>query len=391
MTAPVAEIDTICYIGAGTMGCVNSLVAAVSGYNVVLYDLSEETLAMVAERQQGFADHMVAIGYCTAEAVPAALARVRTTSDPADAAAGADLVSESVVEQVGVKRDAHALFDRLCGPSTILTTNTSSLLVSEIEGAVERGGRFAALHSHLGSPLYDIVGGPRTTPETIDVLRRFVVSLGGVPLVLRREYRGYIVNGLIGALTRTALQLLARGDATVAVVDRAWMLHRSAPIGPFGLLDLFGLDVVADNMGNATDSADQAARRSRVLPLLTDMVDAGNLGMKTGSGFYDYPDTAYGRPDFLDDSSGTEAIHRLLVGAVIHRAVLIAADGVAEPDDIDRAWQAAMGLDSGPFDVVRELGPDEFRQMSRELVASDLIAETDAERARDYVDRSALR
>lgn len=387
MTAPIEEVGTVCYIGAGTMGCVNSLVAAVSGYDVVLYDLSEETLSMVAERQRGFAEHMVAIGYCTAEAVPDALARVRTTSDPADAAAGADLVSESVVEQVGIKRDAHALFDRLCGPSTILTTNTSSLLVSEIEGAVERGERFAALHSHLGSPLYDIVGGPRTTPETIDVLRRFVLSLGGVPLVLRREYRGYVVNGLIGALTRTALQLIARGDATVPLVDRSWMLHRSAPIGPFGLLDLFGLDVVADNMRNATDSADQAARRSSVLPLLTDMVEAGNLGMKTGSGFYEYPDTAYGRPDFLEDQTGTEAMHRLLVGAVIHRAVVIAADGVAEPEDVDRAWQAAMGLDSGPFDVVRELGPDEFGEMSRELVASDLISETEAHRAQDYVNR----
>ena len=386
MNAPIAEIDTVCYIGAGTMGCVNSLVAAVSGYNVVLYDIDEDTLSMVAERQQGFAEHMVAIGYCTAEAVPDALARVRTTSDAADAAAGADLVSESVVERVDVKRDVHALFDRLCGPSTILTTNTSSMLVSEIEGAVERGGQFAALHSHLGSPLYDIVGGPRTTPETVDVLRRFVESLGGVPLVLRREYRGYVVNGLIGALTRTALQLLARGDATVPLVDRAWMLHRSAPIGPFGLLDLFGLDVVADNMRNATDSADQADRRSKVLPVLTDMVDAGNLGMKTGSGFYQYPDTAYHRPDFLDDRTGTEAIHRLLVGAVIHRAVLIAADGVADPDDIDRAWQAAMGLDSGPFDVVRELGSDEFREVSRELVASDLIAASEAERAGDYVD-----
>lgn len=190
MTGPIAEIGTVCYIGAGTMGCVNSLVAAVSGYDVVLYDLDENTLSMVADRQQGFAEHMVAIGYCDADAVPEALARVRTTSDPADAAAGADLVSESVVEQVDIKRDAHALFDRLCAPSTILTTNTSSLLVSEIEGAVERGGRFAALHSHLGSPLYDIVGGPRTTPETIEVLRRFVLSLGGVPLVLRREHRG---------------------------------------------------------------------------------------------------------------------------------------------------------------------------------------------------------
>jgi enoyl-CoA hydratase/3-hydroxyacyl-CoA dehydrogenase len=377
--APVPEIRTVCYVGAGTMGCVNSLVAAVSGYDVVLYDFDPASLALVSDRQRGFADHMVAIGYCDADAIPAALARVRTTSDPADAAHNADLISESVIEQVDIKRDALALFDRLCASGTILTTNTSSLLVSELEGALQRPERFAALHSHLGSPLYDIVGGTHTSPATIDLLERFVVSLGGVPLVLRREHRGYVVNGLIGGLTMSALQLLVRSESTVESIDRAWMSHQAAPFGPFGLLDLFGLDVVADNLRNATETTDRSTRRSEVLPLLDELVERGRLGMKTGGGFYDYPNPAFQHPDFLDDGSETSTLSAYLVAAVIHRAALIAAAGIAEREDIDRAWLAAMGLGVGPFGLLDEIGPDGFREMSRRQVEADLLSAEDSE------------
>ena len=388
MSGPIPEISTVCYVGAGTMGCVNALVAAVSGYDVVLYDVDSSSLEQVAERQRGFAEHMVAIGYCDADDVPAALARVRTTFDAADAARDADLVSESVVERIDVKRDVHAQFDQLCPPATILTTNTSSMLVSELEGAVGRRDRFAALHSHLGSPLYDIVSGTETSPETVDVLRRYVVSLGGVPLVLHREYRGYVVNGLIGGLILTALQLLVRGVATVESVDRAWMSHQSAPIGPFGLLDLFGLDVVADNLRNATDTADRQSRRAEVLLLIDEMIAAGRIGMKTGNGFYDYPDPAFQQLGFLDDrqaaSDDTSEVHRRLATAVIHRAALLAADDVADADDIDNAWIAAMGLAAGPFALLDQFDPDDFAAALSEQATADLISTGDADSVEAY-------
>jgi enoyl-CoA hydratase/3-hydroxyacyl-CoA dehydrogenase len=377
----IDEIQRITYVGAGTMGCVNSLVAAVSGYDVVLYDLNDETLASVADRQRGFADHMVAIGYCDAETAAAALASVRTTNDPEIAAAGGDLVSESVVEKVDIKRGVHAQFDRLCARSTILTTNTSSMLVSEIDVAIGPQRQFAALHSHLGSPLWDIVGGSRTTPETIDVLRRFVLSLGGVPLVLRREHRGYLVNGLIGALTRSALHLHVGDDATPDAVDRAWMVHRSAPIGPFGLLDLFGLDVVADNMSNSIGSGDVTSQRREALAMLNRMIADGHLGLKTGRGFYEYPDPAFQATNFLDDPVGTDGLHRLLVGAVIHRAVLLDADGVADPADIDLAWKAATGLDRGPFELLSDLGGAAFAALADDLLDAGLITPAESARA----------
>ena len=159
---PIEEIKNVCYVGAGTMGCFNSLAAAVSGYQVVLYDVDETTLDAVPERHREMAAMLVGGGYCTEEAIPEALARVTVERDLAAATKEADLVSESVFERLDVKRDIHRRLDEVCPAATILTTNSSHLQVSDMEDVVQRGDRFAALHSHLGSPLVDIVPGPRT-------------------------------------------------------------------------------------------------------------------------------------------------------------------------------------------------------------------------------------
>ena len=381
----IAEIETVCFVGAGTMGCVNALVAAVAGYDTVLYDLDAATLDQVPARQRQFADYMVATGFCTEQDATAAFGRVRTTTDPRDAAERADLLSESVVERLDVKRRVHQQFDELCPANTILTTNASSLLVSEIEDAVQRGDRFAALHSHLGSPLVDIVGGPRTTAETVELLRRYVLSLGAVPLVLKRENPGYVVNALLGPFLVEGVNLVVRGASDVEGVDRAWMAHRDALMGPFALLDLFGLDMVLDNWEhpNRDDTPFRTARRDEAIAPVKRLVDQGHFGMKTATGFYDYPDPAYQRAGFLDGADPT--IHSHLVTAIAMRAALLADDGVAEPHDIDRAWMTATSLQIGPFGLIDEIGTEQFIERTRQRVAAGLVEDGDARRAEAFV------
>ncbi len=382
---PIDEIRTVAYIGAGMMGCVNSLVAAVSGYHVVLHDASADMLASVVERQAGIGAYMVAIGYCTPDALTAGLGRVTTTSELADALVGADLVSESIYEDRDAKRAVFGRVDELASPDTIITTNTSALMVSDLEDAVERGNRFAALHSHLGAPLYDIVGGQRTSPETIDVLRRFVETLGGTPMVLKKEHPGYVFNSMNGQVMLMAVQLVLDRRATIEDVDRAWMIDRSAPMGPFGMMDLFGLDLMRDSWSTPTKDTHREALRERVEPFLAELVEAGRLGQKSGSGFYTYPEPAYQQPDFADAEPPSETASNALLGALVAAAVTIEAKGVADRADIDTAWCAATGQTIGPFGMLASVGVDSFIAVIDELRVKRLIAVETADTVRSHL------
>lgn len=345
----VDEIDTVCFVGAGTMGCANSLVAAVSGYDVVLNDADQATLDAIAARHDEIGAFLVAVGYCTDDELAAGLARVRTEPDLAAATAAAQLISESIFEDRQVKRDLHRRIDAVAPADAIQTTNTSTLLVSDLEDVVERGERFAALHSHLGALLFDIVGGPRTSPDTVDVLRRYVLSLNGVPLVLNKEYPGYVFNAMIGPVLTSALRLVLDERATQADVDRAWMRERGAPMGPFGMMDLFGLDLMLDTWRKTSPDTERAALRERVLPVLAPMVAAGNLGQKTGRGFYEYPSPAYQAPTFLDDQPVSRVAADALTAALVASAETLVAEGVASADDVNMAWKVATGLAQGPL------------------------------------------
>ena len=390
----IEEIKTVCFVGAGTMGCVNSLVSAVSGYNVVLYDIAADNLSQVPERHQEIAAFLVASGYCSPETVSAAIKHITLSSDLEKATENADLVSESVFEKLELKRKVHQELDDLCPPRTILTTNTSILLVSDIESAVKRGDKFAALHSHLGSLVVDIVGGPRTKPDTIEILKRYVLSLGGTPLVLKKEYPGYVLNAMLGPLNTMAMNLVIAGHASIEEVDRAWMFYRKAPMGPFGIMDYVGLNVIFDSLHQQNPDPNIEKLKPIIISYLAPYIENGELGIKTGKGFYTYPDPTYQQSNFLEKKIDPSPAYHPLISALIQSGVIVALNDVAEPADIDRAWMAATYLDMGPFGILDQMGIDNFLDLLKKQVENELLIPENAAMAeaylQQYVDRNEL-
>jgi len=384
----IEEIETVCFVGAGTMGCSNALVAAVSGYKVELYDISEETLKQVPQRFKEFGSFLVGAGYCTTSALMAAFGRISVGSDLEKATANADLVSESVFEDLDAKREIHQKLDELCPEKTILTTNTSNLLVSDIEDVVERGDRFAALHSYLASRLIDVVGGPRTTPGIIDVLCRYAESLSLVPVVLKKEHRGYVMNALLEPVFMTANMIAAGGFASTEEIDRSYMAHLEAPMGPFGIMDMIGLDFLFGQLVKRSENSPHDDMADRIVTYFKPLIEEGRLGMKTGNGFYSYPEPAYREVDFTSRAEPDPEIYQAIASAMIRRAVLIAHEGIAEPAEIDRIWKIGNGHNIGPFGMLEQMGTSAFLDSPARFGSHlSLISDEEQELVKAYIEQ----
>lgn len=297
----VDDIRKILVVGTGTMGQKIALQCARFGYEVVAYDPVSKSLENARVRIPAFAAELVAQQKMTPEASEAALSRIHYTSQPEDGA-DADLLSESVFEDPDVKAKVFGQFHKICQPKTVFTTNTSTLLPSMYAEATGRPAQFAALH-FLGvfdHQLVDVMPHPGTSPETVQLLVAFAKRIKQVPLVFKKECRGYVSNAIVGAMNDVALKI-ALQDKVVSVedVDRAVMIHLSMPFGPFGLIDFVGLDTVWHVMQtNAKMSGDPGAQ-AFADEFKRDYIDKGWLGVKSGRGFYTYPDPLYERPEFL--------------------------------------------------------------------------------------------
>jgi len=287
----------VCVIGAGTMGTQIAIQAAKSGYQVALFDVSEKALAQVEARQKQMFEMALRMGIGQPADNSAILKQILMTTDARIATAEADFISESIPEDLELKRQLHANFESLCKENTIITTNTSSLPVTDIAKILVHPERFAAMHFHSGlGLLVDIMRGEKTSLKTVNSLKEFVKSIGLVPMVMRKETPGYLYNNLLINLNMTALKLAANGSGTPHDIDRAWMITSGNPYGPFGIIDAVGIDLAYD----VARSNPTISERDIVLNFLEPYVKRGELGIKTGKGFYVYPDPAYRQPGFLD-------------------------------------------------------------------------------------------
>lgn len=293
------KIMKVSVIGVGMMGTQIAIQAASYGCDVKVYDQDPANFQRTLQRLRPVAHPTIPI-----EEWEKGAEKVVHCKDMREALNDADLAMEAIYEDLGAKRTVFAQMDAMTPREAILATNSSSILISKIETATGRPGKCVNLHFYVpsgvqGYPIniVDICGGTETSTETIEACRQWVRAVGCIPLTVKKEVLGFSFNSVWRAVKKQCLDLWAGGYVDFRDIDRAWMVFTRMPEGPFGLMDLVGLDVVYDiEMTYYNESKDE---RDYPPQALKDMIDRRELGRKTGRGFYSYPNPAYGEKNFV--------------------------------------------------------------------------------------------
>ncbi|ARQ68421.1 3-hydroxyacyl-CoA dehydrogenase family protein [Streptomyces marincola] len=275
-------------IGAGLMGSGIAQVAAVAGWDVTLRDLTDAALSRGRAGIESSLAKFAARGRLTEDDASAALARVTTTTD-LDAAADADLVVEAVFEQVEVKQELLRTLDGLVRDTAVLASNTSAIPITKLAAATGRPDRVVGTHFFSPVPmmsLCELVRGHRTSDETLATAREFAESVGKTCIVVERDVAGFVTTRLFAALLTEAARLYEAGVASAEDIDAACRLGFGHAMGPLATADLTGVDV----MLHASQNIHAETQDGKFAPpeLMRRMVDAGDLGRKSGQGFHRY-------------------------------------------------------------------------------------------------------
>lgn len=292
ITAQSSEQMAVLVVGAGAMGSQIALVVALAGHQVRLVDVDEGSLKRAETQLRDRMAMQITKGKRSTEDVDRAFSRLDLHTDLAEAADQVDLVIEAVVEDLAIKRQLFATLSELVAPHTILASNTSSFVPSRMADAAAHPERFVNLHFFnpaLVMKCVEVVRGPETSDDVVTRSVSFVESLGKEPVVLAKEINGFVVNRILNAVRDEAIQLYEGGYASVESIDRACRTGLGYPLGPFELMDLTGIDIgYRTKKARFAETGDEADLPSRTV---TELVDAGHLGRKSGRGFYNYDPT----------------------------------------------------------------------------------------------------
>jgi len=286
--AAIAGTQRVAVIGAGLMGSGIAQVSAVAGLEVRLRDISDQALRRGLDSIEQSLARFASKGRISDDEVQAALGRISTTTE-LEAAADADLVVEAVFEDLAVKQELFGTLDRICGPDAVLATNTSAISITQIGAATSRPESVVGTHFFSPVPmmaLCELVRGYKTSDRTLGVAREFAEQVGKTCIVVNRDVAGFVTTRLIAALANEAVRLLESGVASAEDIDTACKLGFGHAMGPLATLDLTGVEI----MCHASQNIYADSRDSKFAPpeLLLRMVAAGDLGRKTGRGFYSY-------------------------------------------------------------------------------------------------------
>jgi len=284
-------VTTVAVVGAGTMGPGMSAVFASHGFDVRLADIKPDVLERAKATVEVVYKTLIGGGLLSAADADAGRGRLRYTTDVREAVRGAGFVVEAIPERLGLKQQFFAEAEREVSPEAILASNTSGIPITKLGEAVARPERVVGMHwsnpPHL-IPVVEVIRGERTSQATVDATRRIVERVGMIPVVVRRDVPGFVENRILYAIMREALHLLEEGIASAEDIDTItrWGIgYKLAVIGPLELLDVAGLDIY-DSVASYLNA--DLSRRADVSPLIKRKVEAGELGIKTGRGLFEY-------------------------------------------------------------------------------------------------------
>ncbi|MGH3368266.1 MAG: 3-hydroxyacyl-CoA dehydrogenase family protein [Nocardioidaceae bacterium] len=278
----------VAVVGAGLMGSGIAQVAAVAGWDVTLRDLTEASLQRGLAGIEKSLARFVDKGSLEGADRDAALSRISTTTD-LEAAGRADVAVEAVFENLDVKQEVFQTLDRVCRDDALLATNTSAIPITRIAAATQRPESVVGMHFFSPVPmmrLCELVRGLKTTDTTLSRARDFAEGVGKTCIVVNRDVAGFVTTRLISALAMEAISLYENGVASAEDIDTACRLGFGHAMGPLATTDLTGVDILRHASMNIYDEC--ADPKFYPPELLSRMVDAGELGRKSGAGFFDY-------------------------------------------------------------------------------------------------------
>jgi 3-hydroxybutyryl-CoA dehydrogenase len=287
----VAEVKTIAVIGAGIMGRGIAHAAALGGYRTILEDLLPGALRKAETEIRANLDKAVELGKVAAPDADLAFRRLEYAGSVEEAAREADLVIEAVPEEMESKIEIFTLLDKICRPTTMLASNTSSLSVTEIASVTYRAKKCVGMH--FFNPVHkmkllEVVRALETDDDTLAT----AVEVGkrmGKEVVVIKESPGFITSRINAMIGNEAFYILQEGIASAADIDKALKLGLNHPMGPFELVDLVGLDTRLSILEYLHKSLGE---KYRPAPLLVQYVKSGRLGRKSGRGVYEYPEAS---------------------------------------------------------------------------------------------------
>lgn len=290
----------LCIVGSGFLGTQIGALSARNGYTVSMHDVSEKAFKVSENSVDEYIKEWITNGDINQHQGEEIKQRISYTTSLSDAVIDAEIVIEAVVEKLDIKREVFRELDELCSPDVIICSNSSSIKISLIEDATKHPERVLNMHFY-GYPwrrgVLELMKGNHTTDEAIEKARAYSNNIGVYPLMVLKESTGFIFNRVWRAIKKECLTVADTGVADFMDVDRAWMSLYQTDTGPFGLMDRVGLDVVRDiEMVYYRESGDPKDKPPKIL---LDKIKRGELGVKTGKGFYKYPNPEYSKPEWL--------------------------------------------------------------------------------------------